>query len=119
MRLLAAALLAILGLVAPAQAQQRTQYVFAISWEPAFCEGQSRKPECRSQTADRFDASHFSLHGLWPQRMDFCDVSRDLQARDRDGDWAASPTPNSQPRPAPRSTSPCPARSRSLKTTNG
>jgi ribonuclease T2 len=43
------------------------QYVLAISWQPAFCEGKPRLPECRSQTEDRFDASSFTLHGLWPQ----------------------------------------------------
>lgn len=93
MRVLLAALLLIVSFAAPVAAQQRTQYVFAISWEPAFCERQSRKPECTSQTADRFDASHFSLHGLWPQRMDFCDVSRDLQMKDADGDWDLLPEP--------------------------
>jgi ribonuclease T2 len=93
MRVLFAAFLLVVSFAAPVAAQQRTQYVFAISWEPAFCERQSRKPECMSQTADRFDASHFSLHGLWPQRMDFCDVSRDLQMKDADGDWDLLPEP--------------------------
>jgi ribonuclease T2 len=84
---------ALLLLALPVQAQQRTQYVLAISWEPAFCETAGRKPECTSQTADRFDASHFSLHGLWPQRLDYCDVSRDLQLADRNGDWRDLPDP--------------------------
>ena len=43
------------------------QYVLAVNWQLAFCETRSRLPECRSQTEDRFDASHFTLHGLWPQ----------------------------------------------------
>ncbi|MEO1065998.1 MAG: ribonuclease [Pseudomonadota bacterium] len=43
--------------------------VLAVSWQPAFCERASNKRECRSQTADRFDATHFSLHGLWTDRQ--------------------------------------------------
>jgi len=48
------------------------EYVLAASWEPAFCAsaaGQG-KPECASQTPQRFDATHFSLHGLWPDDLD-------------------------------------------------
>ena len=46
--------------------------VLAASWEPAFC-GTSAghgKPECTSETPDRLDATHFSLHGLWPDDLD-------------------------------------------------
>lgn len=94
MRSVVLATLLLAVLVAPASAQQRTQYVLAISWEPAFCEGAAGKPECSSQTRDRIDASHFSLHGLWPQRMDFCDVSRDLQLLDSDRAWDELPSPD-------------------------
>lgn len=89
--LLAAATLLLLAL--PATAQQRTQYVLAISWQPAFCETAERRPECTSQTESRFDASHFTLHGLWPQRVDYCDVPRRDQLTDRDGDWRGLPDP--------------------------
>lgn len=92
LRLLAAIATLVL-LASPAAAQQRTQYVLAISWQPAFCETAEHRPECRSQTADRFDASHFTLHGLWPQRVDYCDVSRTDQLADREGDWSALPAP--------------------------
>src|SRR5688500_1270964 len=40
--------------------------ILAASWQPAFCEGASGKPECRQQGKSRFDANHFALHGLWP-----------------------------------------------------
>jgi ribonuclease T2 len=93
LRLLAAIATLVL-LTGPAAAQQRTQYVLAISWQPAFCETAEHRPECRSQTADRFDASHFTLHGLWPQRVDYCEVSRTDQLADRDGDWSALPAPD-------------------------
>lgn len=61
---------AALLLVARAAAAQES-YVLAASWEPAFCstEGGQRKKECRTQTADRYDATHLSLHGLWPDDL--------------------------------------------------
>ena len=67
--------------------------VLAVSWQPAFCETAPRKPECRSQTSDRYDATHFALHGLWPQprREQYCDVSPDLVALDRRGRWLSLP----------------------------
>ena len=66
-----------------------TQFILAVSWQPAFCEGHDDKPECESQTEDRFDASHFTLHGLWPQPRGnvFCGVSPDQAAASNDGRW--------------------------------
>ncbi|MGH6922704.1 MAG: ribonuclease T2 family protein [Propylenella sp.] len=48
------------------------EFVLAASWEPAFCASSAgrNKPECKSLTADRFDATHFALHGLWPDDLD-------------------------------------------------
>ena len=65
------------------------QYVLAVSWQPAFCEGKSRVPECRSQTPDRFDASHFTLHGLWPQPRSkaYCGVNEQDIGRDKKRRW--------------------------------
>ena len=53
-------------------------YLLAASWQPGFCETQPDRRECRSQHRDRFDASHFALHGLWPQprSKEYCGVSR-------------------------------------------
>jgi ribonuclease T2 len=88
-----AALLALL--LSPAQAQERTQFVLAISWQPAFCETRPNKPECESQTADRADASQFALHGLWPQprSRDYCGVDEATVRTDEDGDWNSLPAP--------------------------
>ncbi len=77
-----------------AAAQERTQYVLAISWEPAFCETAPDRSECTSQTADRFDATHFALHGLWPTRMEFCKVSGALRILDAERQWDELPAPN-------------------------
>ncbi|TPW29749.1 ribonuclease [Martelella alba] len=74
----------------PAMAKS-TSAILAISWQPAFCEGNGSKAECSSQTKDRFDASHFALHGLWPVKDEYCGVSADLQAQDKSGNWTALP----------------------------
>lgn len=68
---------------------QRTQYVLAASWQPAFCETKPGKVECQTQTPQRFDASHFALHGLWPQprNLSYCRVERPQIEDDRAGRW--------------------------------
>lgn len=43
------------------------EFLLAASWQPAFCQTHQDKKECATQVAGRFDANHFSLHGLWPQ----------------------------------------------------
>ncbi len=68
-------------------------FVLAASWQAAFCETRPNKPECRSQTADRFDATHFALHGLWPQPRSnvYCGVEKGLEAVDKTGRWRDLP----------------------------
>lgn len=73
-------------------------YVLALSWQPAFCETRPDKEECVTQTAARYDASNFALHGLWPNlendpnhAFGYCGVSRQLTNRDKDGDWCEMP----------------------------
>ena len=69
------------------------QYVLAVNWQLAFCETRSRLPECRSQTEDRFDASHFTLHGLWPQPRSkaYCGVAKTDIAKDKKRRWRDLP----------------------------
>ncbi len=68
-------------------------FVLAASWQAAFCETRPNKPECRSQTANRYDATHFALHGLWPQPRDniYCDVNKGIVAVDKAGRWRDLP----------------------------
>ncbi len=75
------------------QKSGRTQYVLAASWQSAFCETKPDKVECRTQTPERFDASHFALHGLWPQprSLAFCRVERPHIDDDKAGRWAQLP----------------------------
>ena len=41
-------------------------YVFAASWQPAFCKTHQSKPECQVLSPQAWAASNFTLHGLWP-----------------------------------------------------
>lgn len=68
-------------------------YVLAITWQPAFCEAMSRKRECRSQSSRRFDASNFTLHGLWPQPGTniYCGVSGRERQASSDSNWEDLP----------------------------
>lgn len=67
--------------------------VLAISWQPAFCEARARLPECRSQRPGRFDADHFTLHGLWPQPRSnvYCGVPRTQQDASKRRRWRQLP----------------------------
>lgn len=64
-----------------------------MSWQPAFCERAKRRPECRTQKNGRYDTSHFSLHGLWPQpgSRSYCDVDDRLIAADKRRRWRDLP----------------------------
>ena len=64
--------------------------ILAASWQPAFCETARDKPECQSLGRRRFDATHFALHGLWPED-DYCGVSQTRRKSDETGRWAQLP----------------------------
>ena len=74
---------------------QAPYYAFALSWEPTFCEAMKDKAECKAETPKSFEASHFTLHGLWPQprRNQFCNVDSKLSALDDQHQWDALPEP--------------------------
>lgn len=44
-----------------------TRNLLAISWQNAFCQTHQHKRECRNVKKTAFSATHFTLHGLWPQ----------------------------------------------------
>ncbi|TLG78496.1 ribonuclease T [Methylocystis sp. B8] len=74
------------------QAAQKPDYILAVSWQPAFCEAKPDKVECETQRPDRFDATHFTLHGLWPKKQ-YCKVDRHIIAADKDDRWNGLPEP--------------------------
>lgn len=83
------------GQPAPQQPGERShpENVLAVSWQPAFCELQRRKPECLAQSPRGFDATSFTLHGLWPQprSREYCDVDAELVRMDESGRWDLLP----------------------------
>jgi ribonuclease T2 len=73
----------------------KATHVLALGWEPAFCEEHGDKAECQRETQQTFDATHFILHGLWPQPIGnfYCGVDRSLQMADRHSHWWELPEP--------------------------
>ena len=71
-------------------------HVLAVSWEPAFCEEKGEKAECQRETEQSFEATHFSLHGLWPQPLGnyYCGVDRGLKDADKRNHWGDLPEPD-------------------------
>jgi len=67
--------------------------ILALSWQPAFCEYRHNRPECASQTATRYDATHFSLHGLWPgsRNRSYCGIPSPTVKLDKSGRWGQLP----------------------------
>lgn len=56
------------------QPDTEESYLLALSWEPAFCEtaqGQD-KPECAIDDPNVYQATNFTLHGLWPNKLSQC-----------------------------------------------
>ncbi len=83
----------------PGSSETSRDNLLVLSWQPAFCDihERDRKSECDSETAGRFDASHFSLHGLWPQPKGnyYC---HGVSAKDKSNDadsatWNLLPSP--------------------------
>lgn len=73
----------------PRKNKKEGSFLLALSWQPSFCETHSKKKECRTQTTNRYDASHLSLHGLWPQPRanTYCGVSSTDKGIDRNKRW--------------------------------
>lgn len=81
-----------LALSMTAHAQSAVEnYAFSVSWEPTFCLTHGAKPECQTESSQRWDASNLSLHGLWPQGAQYCGVSSEEQTLDRQGQWSSLP----------------------------
>jgi len=79
----------------PPGESRSAHFLLALSWQAAFCETHRRKPECGNQNADRYDSTHFSLHGLWPQPIEnaYCGVNMITKSLDRKKKWAMLPRP--------------------------
>jgi len=65
------------------------QNLLAISWQNAFCQTHQYKKECKNMSANDFGASHFVLHGLWPQPRNnlYCNVDKKQIGMDKNKQW--------------------------------
>lgn len=71
-------------------------YVLALSWQPAFCERNADKPECRELASNDFAATNLVLHGLWPNAAEgehpsYCGVGSGDRSADDASNWCALP----------------------------
>lgn len=80
------------GLPAQKPAKAVTFDILAVSWQPGFCETRPKAVECRDQTSSRFDATHFTLHGLWRAGVKNCPVAETASGGDAPARrWLALP----------------------------
>ncbi|HKP25908.1 MAG TPA: ribonuclease T2 [Dongiaceae bacterium] len=80
------------------EAPQVTHYVLALSWQPAFCELNARKSECRALDPGDFAATHLTVHGLWPNDRPnggptYCGIDDETRALDQPKTWCQLPEP--------------------------
>src|SRR5262249_30793476 len=97
MRIAIALILAAASVAATnARAGTRPDYILSLSWEPAFCQTHSTKAECSGETATSVDATHFSLHGLWPEpfKNQYCNVDTAMIDSDKHSSWQSLPAVN-------------------------
>lgn len=85
--------------VPAAPVSEKPEYVLALSWQPAFCETRPGKTECKAQTTADFEATHFTLHGLWPQPNGnfYCQVAAADKANDNPAQWQDLPPVELEP----------------------
>lgn len=91
-----AMILAALALFACGKETEIDHYVLALTWQPAFCESNASRPECKTMKGDDYAAGHLTLHGLWPNDKPgsgptYCDVSAETKALDEPQTWCELP----------------------------
>ena len=80
------------------EAPHVTHYVLALSWQPAFCESNEQRPECRALDPTDFAATHLTVHGLWPNDRPnagptYCGIDEETRALDQPRSWCQLPEP--------------------------
>lgn len=77
--------------------REATDFMLALSWQPAFCEKKTEKTECKQLNAGRLPITQtqLSLHGLWPQPKGnfYCGVSDAVKRLDKQKRWSELPAP--------------------------
>lgn len=81
----------------PVHDNEATNFMLALSWQPAFCETKTAKAECKQLNAGRLPITEtqLSLHGLWPQPKGnfYCGVSDEIKRLDKQKRWNELPAP--------------------------
>jgi len=49
-----------------------TKNILALEWHNSYCNLHPRSRECVIQFFDDWSSNHFTLHGLWPQKGNYC-----------------------------------------------
>jgi ribonuclease T2 len=79
-----------------------THYVLALSWQPAFCELNADRRECRMFDATDFGATRLTVHGLWPNDRPnagptYCGIDEETKTLDKPKTWCQLPKPPVSP----------------------
>lgn len=86
------------GVTPVAGAEESTDNLLTLSWQPAFCEIRPGKDECQDLNAGNLPHTtrQLSIHGLWPQPRgnDYCGVSAPVRNLDKPGSWHLLPAPD-------------------------
>lgn len=81
----------------PEDGKEATDLLLALTWQPAFCEEKTSKPECKQLNEGLLPITEtqLSLHGLWPQPRgnDYCGVSDKIKRLDKPSTWCKLPAP--------------------------
>lgn len=64
------------------------EYILAVNWYPSVCKVEHFKA-CKKMLP--FWKSNFTLHGLWPNRHNYCKVSARARMLDKKGQWQKIP----------------------------
>jgi len=77
--------------------KEATDLLLALTWQPAFCEEKTSKPECEKLNKGELPITEkqLSLHGLWPQPKGnyYCGVSGEIESLDKPESWCELPAP--------------------------
>jgi ribonuclease T2 len=49
-----------------------TDNILAVSWLNGFCKANPKKPVCINRKNGDYSLTHFTLHGLWPTKKNYC-----------------------------------------------
>ena len=76
---------------AETQSRTATKHVFAVTWQPGFCETRRTRAECADPKAAWRGSDWFSLHGLWQMRKSYCGIDAERVKALRKEKWTALP----------------------------